>query len=402
MSKDSQDKEWKNEFYKTYAQDFEDPQKLGEADKLKFEHFPPVIGNFYDQLVDADKLRDICTGKLELNKAKLDENYHGHLLKIDYLNTIKTQLNTLMQQQINQLNSEDPNFLKDDEKKIIESSDFPFIKLMTLVYSKDTGEMTSDEQSQWKRQMNTFINQQIIFGVINTHYTMKLYQDNNYVRIFQTPYNRKELWEEYADNGRGFCVAYDFKEISIKTASQLKKLFPVVYVPEKVEENDYDVYNAHCASLLKSREEVHEYDNEWMYIYNHHFTEKEYMMLDNLLEPVYSRTTNHPKMMEIMDTNYLTGSDEDLEYDYNKIIKDITGVLESDELNDEVNDLLGEVYDITPDSMSVDYLKPEAIYLGTEFPSDRIEEFKSIAEEEKVRIFRIKQNDDGRLFKANV
>ena len=402
MVDNSLNKEWKQEFYKIFATEYDNINKLEEADKLKFEHFPPVIGNFYTKVIDIDALKNICNGKLFLSKAKLDDNYNENILEVDYVKTIKGQLNVLMQQQMAKLYQEDPNFLSDEEKEIIESSDFPFIRLMTLVYVKDTDEMTHDEQEQWKGYMNDFINQQITFGVINTYYTMKLYQDNNYVRSFQTPYNKEGVWEEYANDKKGFCVTYDFKEISEKTALQLNRLFPVLYVDHKLtsDELDFKVYNAHCASLLKIKDEIHEYDNEWMYIFNHHFTEGEYKMLDNLLEPVYTKTTNHESIQEIMKNKYLITRDDDLEYDYQKIIGDLLDVLESQKLQEEIKPLLNDVYKITDDTMEIDFLKPEAIYLGTKFPEDKIEEYKEVIEGENVRIFKIKETDDGRLFKS--
>lgn len=402
MVDNSLNKEWKHEFYKIFAAEYENVNKLEQADKLKFEHFPPVIGNFYTELIDVETLRNICNGKLLLSKAKLDENYNQNILTVDYVKTIKEQLNIIMQQQIAKLHQEDPNFLSDEEKEIIESSDFPFIRLMTLVYTKDTDEMTADEQEQWKVYMNDFINQQIIFGVINTYYTMKLYQDNNYVRLFQTPYNKKGVWEEYANDKKGFCVTYDFKEISEKTATQLRKLFPVLYTDHKLtrDEIGFNVYNAHCASLLKIKDEIHDYDNEWMYIFNHHFTEREYKMLDILLEPVYTKTTNHESIQEIMKNNYLITKENDLEYNYQKIINDLLSVLDSPKFQNEIKSLLEEVYNITENNIEIDFLKPEAIYLGTHFPEDKIQEYKEIIGEENVRIFKIKENDDGRLFKS--
>ena len=401
MLNDLQDKEWKKDFFRIFATEHDNMEELEKVDKLKFEHFPPVIANFYNELLDEESLKKICSGKLKLSKAKTVPDYNSDILKVDYVKTIKGQLNAVMQQQIAKLHQEDPNFLSDEEKEIIESSDFPFIRLMTLVYTKDTDEMTEDEQNQWKGYMNDFINQQIVFGVVNTYYTMKLYQDNNYVRMFQTPYNKQGLWDEYADNKKGFCVAYDFKEISEKTATQLNRLYPVMYVDNKLTENDLDftVYNAHCASLTKVKQQVNDYDNEWMYIFNHHFTETEYTMLDNLLEPVYSRTTNYEAIQKIIKNNYLESKDDDLEYNYNEIISDLLNVLESEEFREEINSSLQKVFDITDNEMEIDFLKPEAIYLGTNFPEEKLQEYKDIIEGENVRIFIIKESD-GKLFKA--
>ncbi len=403
MLNDSYNKEWKVDFFKIFATEHANVSQLEEADKLKFGHFPPVIGNFYEKAIDAESLKSICSGKLKISKAKYDENYNGDIVKIDYVNTIKGQLNNLMQQQIAQLNEEDPNFLSDEEKKIIEEADFPFIRLMTLVYVKDTNEMTDDEQKEWKESMNNFINQQILFGVVNTYYTMKLYQDNNYVRMFQTPYNKRELWDEYANNKEGFCVVYDFKEISKSTAAQLNKLYPILYTDKKLTKDDFDyeIHNSHCASLTGIKDEVKDYYNEWMYIYNHHFTEREYLMLDNLLEPIYSNTFNYEPLQNVLKKNYLVPKGDDLEYDYKQIVDDIVDILESAPFQNGIRPSFEEVLKITEDDMEIDFLKPEAVYLGTNFPEDRIQEYKELVEGEKIRIFIIKDKD-GKFFKSLV
>lgn len=403
MLNDSYNKEWKVDFFKIFATEHANVSQLEEADKLKFGHFPPVIGNFYEKAIDAESLKSICSGKLKISKAKYDENYNGDIVKIDYVNTIKGQLNNLMQQQIAQLNEEDPNFLSEEEKKIIEEADFPFIRLMTLVYVKDTDEMTDDEQKEWKESMNNFINQQILFGVVNTYYTMKLYQDNNYVRMFQTPYNKRELWDEYANNKEGFCVVYDFKEISKSTAAQLNKLYPILYTDKKLTKDDFDyeIHNSHCASLTSIKDEVKDYYNEWMYIYNHHFTEREYLMLDNLLEPIYSNTFNYEPLQNVLKKNYLVPKGDDLEYDYKQIVDDIVDILESAPFQNGIRPSFEEVLKITEDDMEIDFLKPEAVYLGTNFPEDRIQEYKELVEGEKIRIFIIKDKD-GKFFKSLV
>ena len=71
------------------------------------------------------------------------------------------------------------------------------------------------------------------------------------------------------------------------------------------------------------KQEVKDYYNEWMYIFNHHFTEREYLMLDGMLEPIYSNTFNYEPIQNILKKNYLVPKDDDLEYDYRQIIDDI-------------------------------------------------------------------------------
>lgn len=395
-------KEWKINFFKIFSSQSDNPKSMEKADKDKFEHFPPVIGNFYGDVLTEESLKKVCDGQLRLKKAKLDENYDDEIVKIDYEKSIKTQLNKLMNEQIIKLNQEDPTFLTQEEKEVIMGADFPFIKLMTLVYTKDTDQMTPEDQEEWKNQMNNFISQQIVFGVINTYYTMKLYQDNNYVRSFQTPYNKQEIWNKYADNNRGFCVTYDFKQIKTEVAKNLAKLYPVLYVDKKLEEKDldYDVNNISAPSLLKIDSNPSEYDNEWMYIHNYHFTETEYLMLDNLLEPVYTKSINDESIQNILTNIYLNEDDENnLEYDYKEIIFDVLMVLESDEFQDKIGDEFDEVLKITDDFMEIEFMKPEAVYLGTNFPEEKIDEYKEIVSSKGIRIFQIKEKE-GKLFKA--
>lgn len=117
MLNDSYNKQWKLDYFKIFATEHDNVSQLEEADKLKFGHFPPVIGNFYENPIDEESLKKICEGKLKLSKAKFDENYNDEIVQIDYVNTIKGQLNNLMKQQIAQLNEEDPTFLSDEEKR---------------------------------------------------------------------------------------------------------------------------------------------------------------------------------------------------------------------------------------------------------------------------------------------
>ena len=209
------------------------------------------------------------------------------------------------------------------------------------------------------------------------------------------------LYVEYANNKQGFCVVYDFKEISGENAAQLNKLYPILYTDKKLspDDLDYEVNNSHCASLIAVKQEVKDYYNEWMYIFNHHFTEREYLMLDGMLEPIYSNTFNYEPIQNILKKNYLVPKDDDLEYDYRQIIDDIITELESNTFQDAMNSSMEEIYKITDDEMEVDFLKPEAIYLGTNFPEDKKEEYKQLVEGENIRIFIIKEKD-GKFFKA--
>lgn len=393
-------KKWRIDFFKVFSSQTNTKEDYEKADKIKFEHFPPVIAKFHNDLENTN-LEKLLQGKLTLKKAKLSKSYDEDILKINYKDTIKTQLNVLMEQQIENLKQEDPTFLKDDEKEIIEKSEFPFIKLMTLVYSKDTDEMTDEDKQVWKKQMNEFINQQIIFGVINTYFTMKLYQDNIYTTTFQTPYNKQYTWNKYANDNTGICLTYDFKEISQKNAQLLSKIYPVVYSDKKLssEDFDYNIYNTHCASLIKIDENIADEDNTWEYITSYHYNEKEYGMLDRILEPVYEKAFSYPQIMELSKKNYLYEKDSDLEYDYDAIINDIDNILSSEEYNNQIKDSLDDVYNLTDDEIEIDFMKPEGLYLGQKFDEEKVEEYDKLAQENDVKIFRIKEGE-GMLYKS--
>lgn len=387
--------QWRIDFFNIFSKEHNNKDELEKADKIKFSHFPPVIAKFYTKLDDVD-LQKICDGKIQLKKAKLSNSYHGELININYEETIKTQLNNVMQQQIDRLMQEDPYFLKDDEKEEIENADFPFIKLMTLVYSKDTDEMTKEDQEQWKTSMNQFINNQILFAVVNTYFTMKLYQDNIYTTTFQTPYNKIHTWDKYADNNTGICITYDFKEINNQTALLLSKLYPVIYTDKRMTMDDFDhiIYNSHCANLIKIDDNINEEDNSWEYLESHKYTEKEYNILNRVLEPIYEKTMNYPKLKEISQENYLIVQDSNLEYDYKKFIADIDEVLTSDEFNNQIKDSLDDVYNITPDTMEIEFRKPEAIYLGVNFPEEKVEQYNKAAQDNDIKIFKIKEGNE--------
>ena len=400
MLEESLNKEWKRSFFEIFSRKNNTKEDLENADKLKFEHFPPVIARFYKNVDEVD-VEELFAPKMKLKKAKHSLNYNEDIITVDYENTIKVQLNNLTQQQIDNLNREDPTFLKDDEKEIIESAEFPFIKLMTLVYSKDTGDMTSDDQAQWKNTMNEFINQQIVFSLVNTYFTMKLYRDNIYTQTFQTPYNKIHTWDKYANNHEGICLTYDFKEISQRNAYHLSKLFPVVYSSRKLSKEDfkYDIVNAHSASLIKVDSNINDEDNGWEYIYSYKYNEKQYSLLDRILQPAYEKVMGYSKIMEINGRNYLKMEGEYLEYDYKKIIEDVVTLLESDEIYELIKDDLKNVYNLTDDEIEVDFLKPEAIYLGRNFDEEKIEEYNRLANENDVKIFKIKEGN-GMLYKS--
>ncbi|RAP54003.1 MAG: hypothetical protein BZ137_04605 [Methanosphaera sp. rholeuAM130] len=400
MLEESLNKEWKMDFFEIFSRQENTREDLEKADKLKFEHFPPVVAKFYTDTDNVD-VDELCTSKIKLRKAKLSKNYNGDIIKINYEKLIKEQLNNVTGQQIENLKLEDPNFLKDDEKDIIEKADFPFIKLMTLVYSKDTGEMTSDDQIKWKNTMNGFINQQIIFVLVNTYFTMKLYQDNIYTQTFQTPYNKIHTWKKYANDHEGICLTYDFKEISQINAYHLSKLFPVVYSSHELSRDDfsYDIYNAYCASLIKIDDDINDEDNGWEYIYSYKYDEKEYSILDRILQPAYEKVMNHPKILEKTNKDYLSMDGQYLEYDYKSIISEVVNLLESREIFDLIKDDLENVYSITDDEIEVNFLKPEALYLGLNFPEDKIEQYNTLATKNDVKIFRIKEGN-GILYKS--
>lgn len=400
MLDESLNKEWKRSFFEIFSRNNNTKEDLEKADKLKFEHFPPVIAKFYKN-VDELNVEELFAAKVKLKKAKLSLNYNEDIISVDYLDTIKTQLNTVTQQQIENLKHEDPTFLKDDEKEIIEKADFPFIKLMTLVYSKDTGDMTADDQMQWKNTMNEFINQQLIFSLVNTYFTMKLYRDNIYTLTFQTPYNKIHTWDKYANSHEGICLTYDFKEISQTNAYHLSKLFPVVYSSSKLSRDDFDheIYNAYCASLVKVDNDINDEDNGWEYIYSYKYNEKEYSLLDRILQPAYEKVMTHPKIMELNKKNYLIMEEDSLEYDYKSIINDVISLVESDEIYDLIKDDLENVYSLTDDEIEVDFLKPEAIYLGKNFNEEKINEYNQLANDNDVKIFKIKEGN-GMLYKS--
>lgn len=402
MILNDENSEWKVQYFKTYATQSDNEEALKSEENIKFEHFPPALGQYYSDDIPMEDFEKICDGKLHLIKSKKCEYYNPSIIDINYEKTIKTQLNMLMQEQMKKLHEEDPEFLTDDEKDEINKAEFPFIKLMTLVYTKDTKDMTEDEQNEWKAYMNQFITQQIVFGVVNMYFTMKLYQDNIYKTVFETPYNQEEVWDKYTKNQSGICVTYDFKEVSTQMLQRVQNLYPILYVPHvvKSDELDFKVYNLFCASMFKVDDEVTKYDKSWTYLFAHKYTNTEYMMLDSLLEPLYAQVMTDDKIQEILSENYLEITDGELNYNHKKLIEDLSTFLDSDKFHEKIDEKLTEVYNITPNQFDVDFMKPEAVYLGLNYPDDKVDEIKKICQDKQIRIFKIKKDDEKGLFKA--
>ena len=82
-----------------------------------------------------------------------------------------------------------------------------------------------------------------------------------------------------------------------------------------------------------------------------------------------------------------------------KLIENLVDVLNSNEFQEELNTKLQEVYDITQNNIDIDFMKPEAVYLGRDFPEEKIKQIKEIVQKEDIMIFKIKQSED-KLFKA--
>ena len=76
-------KKWKEDFFEIFATK-SDVKELENADKIKIEHFPPVLGQYYPSNIDEDTLIKLCEGKLFLTKSKKQPDYDDSLIKIDY------------------------------------------------------------------------------------------------------------------------------------------------------------------------------------------------------------------------------------------------------------------------------------------------------------------------------
>ena len=145
--------------------------------------------------------------------------------------------------------------------------------------------------------------------------------------------------------------------------------------------------------------DINDEDNGWEYIYSYKYNEKEYSLLDRILQPAYEKVMTHPKIMELNKKNYLVTEEDSLEYDYKSIINDVISLIESDEIYDLIKDDLENVYSLTDDEIEVDFLKPEAIYLGKNFNEEKINEYNQLANDNDVKIFKIKEGN-GMLYKS--
>ena len=106
------------------------------------------------------------------------------------------------------------------------------------------------------------------------------------------------------------------------------------------------------------------------------------------------------KIQEILSENYLEITDGELNYNHKKLIEDLSTFLDSDKFHEKIDEKLTEVYNITPNQFDVDFMKPEAVYLGLNYPDDKVDEIKKICQDKQIRIFKIKKDDEKGLFKA--
>ncbi|OED30267.1 hypothetical protein [Methanosphaera sp. WGK6] len=70
MFDESINKEWKMNYFKILATKQDDVTELKEADKLKIEHFPPVIGKYYSNKIDEEHLKKNMQWKTQTIQIK--------------------------------------------------------------------------------------------------------------------------------------------------------------------------------------------------------------------------------------------------------------------------------------------------------------------------------------------
>ncbi|MCD7782224.1 MAG: hypothetical protein LUG89_05970, partial [Methanosphaera sp.] len=198
-------------------------------------------------------------------------------------------------------------------------------------------------------------------------------------------------------------VVYDFKEIRQNIVDNLSKIYTILYVDKKVEfdDIDYNVYNTNCASLLKIQDDVGEYDIKWNYIHNYQYNETDFVMLDGNITPLYMDILDNSPVKELFSNYYLSGDNNNLMFDYKKLISQILDVLYSDKFEDEYGNRIKEIHKITDDEITVDFMKPEAIYLGLEFPEENISNISDMLNDYDIQLFKIDKKDD-KLFKKLV
>ena len=71
MTNDTLNKKWKEDYFEIFATTVDNREELENADKIKIEHFPPVLGQYYPDSINENNLKELCQGKLSLSKSKL-------------------------------------------------------------------------------------------------------------------------------------------------------------------------------------------------------------------------------------------------------------------------------------------------------------------------------------------
>ncbi|MDO5851212.1 MAG: hypothetical protein Q4Q23_01840 [Methanobacteriaceae archaeon] len=392
-------KEWKIDFFKIFSENFQDKEELKKADKLKIEHFSPVIGK-YQVDMSIELLKELCNGNMTLTKAPLVKDYNKEILDIDYEKAIISELNGLVKDQIHGLNHEDPNFLTKEEEDKIYSSHFPFLTIMKIVFEKETQNMDEEDIKKWKDHVNDFINNQIIYVIVTTYFTIKLYRNSLYTTKFITPYNSEEIWEKYANNQKGYCITYDFKELNTKNMFLMDKIFPLLYL-NKDDNITKSTYNHHCASLFEEKELLFE-EKEWVYIIYEEPSDNLYEQIDPLLNELFMDIFETEQIKTIKEKNYMKEDTNKFEYNYKKLINDLKTIIEDTEYQtNDLNNQFKKIENILPDTIIKEFKKPEGLYLGKEFSEGLIESFKEIAKENNITLFHIKKAEE-KLFPMQI
>ena len=102
----------------------------------------------------------------------------------------------------------------------------------------------------------------------------------------------------------------------------------------------------------------------------------------------------YPPLKNIIDSMNMVEEKSEINYDFDGIVADVTELFDSPEFKELINESFEKVLEITEDSIEIDFMKPEAVYLGLNFPDDKLDEYKKLTEQENVRIFKINQKDD--------
>jgi hypothetical protein len=327
---------WKNELVKCLFSS--DPSKLNvkKAINLKYENTPSSLYKYKSfnknslKLLETDKIylarptefNDPFDCGLKMASKDLPDNYIKEIIVPYTFNALKQEYNCSYEEYDNLMRSE--NVIHDLAKFIVEK-DMPYIS------PKERDKYIEEDKKR-------FIEANLDPGL----------KENIYVTCFSETYESIVMWSHYANDHKGFCIEYDFKELGVNDPVA-RFIFPVIYSKTLFDMKDYlQDPNKDFGNVLKS-------------------------YMDNIKEKDILNGITLPKLDQTV--NNMVGF-------YNALIKSGDWAYEKEWRYIFIINTNKSVYLTVP--------KPKAIYLGAKILKENGEKILKIAKERDITVYKMK------------